>query len=420
MLRTLLTTLTAVAFLSLAPTSSAQCVGPDGLSVPGCCQPTQANLPAFPQAFLPGTGICWNNCNATPQTNLRVMWDAPQFVACAQYTTRVTAIDGSTGSPLLSGPMVLDYTRTWNEIDPNTGNQLQVWRFVAKADLSSLVPTGTTPPCPVPTCLPPIGPNSSAFYYGYVDYATVCGAPPPATFESVLVLYHGCDFLQHKPLISSRPGVFHPTTSYAIVAPSSSASPFVAANLPAPGGPLVAEAMRKTSAPGGSCVTEEFINSGDILPFVVGCMCPPSLGGAAQLTLSLYRGIGTCPDATGVPSSFDALFLAFPTLPWPYLVTNSIGAWTGASTYPGQEIAWVDEALMKYRDSCLSTTFYEVFYGATTDGGWTVIPSSPNFPPTKRFKDMADNWSAPVVGFHPLPLLGNIMPTDHLIYTNVP
>ena len=416
MLRTWLSTLTAAVFLSLAPPSSGQCFNPDGLDIGGCCQPAQANLPSFPQAALPGLGICWNNCNPVSQTDLRVDWNAPVNPTCAQYTTTVTVIDGTNGMALLSGPMVLDYTRTWTEVNPNTGNLVQIWRFVAKADLSPLSTTGT-PPCPVPPCLIPVGPYQTAFYYGYVDYAQECTGT--AGFENALVLYHGCDWFQHKPGISSRPGAFHPTMSYAIVAPHSAANPFVPANLPAPGGPLVAEAMRKVSVPGATCVTEEYIGGGDLLPFVVGCMCPPSLA-AGQVTLSLYRGFGTCPDSTGVPSLFESLFVAFPTLPWPYLVTTSIGTWTGAGTYPGPEVAWVDESLMKYRDSCLSKDYFEVFYGATTDQGWTVIPTSPIFPPTQRFKDMADNYSAPVVGAHPLPLLGHIMPTDHLIYTNVP
>ena len=417
MLRTLLTTLTAAALLTLAPASSGQCFGPDGLDVGGCCQPTQAILPSFPQAAIPGLGICWNACTPAAQTNLRVSWNPPATLSCAQYTTTVTALDASTGAPLLSGPMILDYTRTWTEINPNTNNRVQVWRFMAKADLSSLVPAGALAPCPVPTCLPPAGPHPTAFYYGYVDYAQECVGG--VGFESVLVLFHGCDFLPHMPGISSRPGAFHPTTSYAIVAPHTALNPFVPANIPAPGGPLVAEAMRKTSTAVAACVTEEFILGGDVAPFAAGCMCPPSLA-VPQVTLSLFRGIGSCPDAAGVPSSFGALMLAFPTLPWPFLVTTSIGTWTGAASYPGPEVTWVDEALMKYRDSCVSNDFFEVFYGATTDRGWTVLPSSPIFPPTQRFKDMADNYSAPVVGAHPLPILGNIMRTDHLIYTNMP
>ena len=166
-------------------------------------------------------------------------------------------------------------------------------------------------------------------------------------------------------------------------------------------------------------MTEEYITGGNVSPFVTGCMSPPSLA-AGQVTLSLYQGSGSCPDTSGLTSGFQATALAFPTLPWPYLVTTSIGTWTGVATYPGPEMAWVDEALVRYYDSCVSNDFFEVLYGASTDQGWTVVPTSPVFPPTQRFRDMADNWSAPVVGIHPLPILGHIMPSDHLIYTNIP
>ena len=418
MLRSIATTLIAGFLLALSPAASAQCFGPDNLNVGGCCAPTQANVPAFDDAAMGALGICWNNCAVAAQTSLRVNWPTPAFLNCAQYSTTVTVTDGATGLPILGGPMVLDYTRTWTELNPATGSLVQVWRFAAKADLSPLSPTVTPPPCPVPPCLFPLGPHQTAFYYGYVDYSRECSAG--SLFENVLVLYHGSDWLQHRSPISSKPGVFHPATSYAIVAPHTAATPFVPANLPAPGGPLISEAVRLAAIPGATCITEERIASGDLLPFVLGCMSPPSLV-STQVTLSLYSGIGSCPDATGVPSGFSASSLGFPTLlPWPYLVTTSIGRWASLATYPGQEIAWVDEGFFKYRDSCSSIEYFDVFYGGSTDEGWDVIPLFPGDPNTKKFKDIADNYTAPVVGFHPLPLLGHIMPTDHLIYTNTP
>ncbi|MFH0946159.1 MAG: hypothetical protein V2A76_13245 [Planctomycetota bacterium] len=417
MLRTFFITLATVIALSLAPTASAQCFGPDNLDVGPCCGPVVPNLPAFPQASLPGLGVCWNNCTLASQTYLRVNWPVPVMPTCAQYNTTVTVTDATTGLALLAGPMVLDYTRTWTEVNLLTGNLVQVWRFAAKADLSSLFPAGAIPPCPIPPCLFPVGPHQSAFYYGYVDYAQDCTGV--ANFENVLVLHHAGDWLAHKPVYSSKPGVFHPATSYAIIAPHSPANPFVPMNLPAPAGPLLAEAVRDVPGPGGMCITEEAIAHGDLLPFVVGCMAPPSLA-STQVTLSMYRGFGTCPDITGTPSNFAAQFLMFPTLPWPYLVTTSMGMWTSAAAYPGEEIAWVDEGLFKYYDSCVSLAYYEVFYGGSTDEGWPVVPTFPPHLQTQKFKDLADNWSVPVVGPKPLPLMGHIMPTNHLIYTNTP
>ena len=417
MIRTILTTLAAAVCLFLAPAARAQCIGPDGLSGP-CCTPVTANLPLLPNAAMPGLGICWSSCAISSQTDLRVDWPAPANPTCAQYTTILTVSDVGSGVPILAGPMVLDYTRTWFEDNPNTGAPVQVWRFAAKADLSSLIPAGVTPPCPVPPCLPPFGPHPTAFYYGYVDYALDCTGTNP--FRNVLVLYHGSDWLQHRAPISSRPGTFHPAGSYAIVAPHSSVNPFVPVATPAIGGPLIAEAVRKSSVPGATCVTEERIASGDLLPFVLGCMSPPSLA-STQVTLSLYSGTGSCPDGSGLPSSFSALSLGFPTLlPWPYLVTTALGSWSAIGSYPGPEHVWVDEGFFKYYDSCNSTAYYEVQYGGSSGDGWPVIPSTPADPPTQNFKDLADNYTAPVIGFHPLPLLGHIMTTDHLIYTNVP
>jgi len=415
--RTVLFTLLAAACLLPAPKAKAQCIGPDGLSG-SCCTPATANLPPLPQAALPGLGICWGSCNVTATTDLRVTWAPPANPSCSQYTTTVTVLDAGSGALLLAGPMVLDYSRTWFENNPVTGTPVQVWRYVAKADLSSLVPAGVTPPCPVPSCLPPSGPHPTAFYYGYVDYAVDCAGG--TADQNVLVLYHGSDWLQHRAAISSRPGTFHPASSYAIVAPHSTVNPFVPVNTPAIGGPLVAEAVRKTDIPGGLCMTEENLTSGNLQPFVLGCMSPPSLAGT-QVTLSIYSGTGTCPDSFGSPSAFAAQALAFPAiLPWPYLVTTAIGSWSAIASYPGPEHVWVDEGFFKYYDSCVSNEYYEVFYGGSTDDGWPVIPSTPADPPVQNFKDLVDNYSTPVVGAHPLPLLGEIMKSDHLIYTNVP
>jgi len=416
MIRAFLITLVTGIALAVAPSATAQCFGPDNLTGP-CCTQVPANLPPFPQASMSGLGICWNNCVPAAQTNLRVTWTTPFALTCAQFTSLVTVTDSMTGTPLLGGPMVMDYTRTWTEVNLLTGNLTQVWRFAVKADLSSLVPAGPVPPCPVPPCLTPIGPHQSAFYYGYADYAQDCVAG--ANYQQVIVLYHAGDWLIHTPIYSGTPGAFHGATSYAIVAPHTPVNPFIPANLPAPAGPLLAEAVRDVPPPGALCWTEEPVVAGDLLPFVQGCMAPPSLAGN-QVTLSLYNGIGSCPDIFGRPSSFSALALLFPTLPWPYLVTTSIGQWTSAVSYPGEELVWVDEGLFQYYDSCISTDYFEVFYGGSTDEGWPVVPSWPPMLATQKFKDLAGNWAARRQGPKQMPLMGLVMPTTHLIYTNTP
>ncbi len=37
-----------------------------------------------------------------------------------------------------------------------------------------------------------------------------------------------------------------------------------------------------------------------------------------------------------------------------------------------------------------------------------------------HFTDLADNYTAPLSGPFPLPALGSIRPTEHLIYVNEP
>src|SRR5262249_6884267 len=170
-------------------------------------------LPAFGPASLPGLGLCWGQCLLQQQRTLKVSWTplAPT-TTCSEFSSILTVFDGISGAPLLTGPMVCDYTRTWGETDP-TGVATQVWRFVVKADLSSLAPL--PPPCPVPPCLAPAGPWPTAFFYGYMDYSSCTAA---GGVDNVLVLYHAADRFIHAPGFSSEPGVFHPSGSYAIVA----------------------------------------------------------------------------------------------------------------------------------------------------------------------------------------------------------
>src|SRR5262249_22501408 len=175
-------------------------------------------LPAFPSVSMPGLGACWDRCTQGLQRKLIVTWPAPVPNACTEFTTPLTVLDQISGLQLLTGKMLLDYTRTWTEVDPN-GNLMQVWRFTVKADLS-IPPNGLPVNCPTPPCLAPIGPDPTAFFYGYMDYAA-CGTA--AGFQNVLVLEHMPDRFVHAPGFSSMPGVFHPGGSYAIIAPDSPA-----------------------------------------------------------------------------------------------------------------------------------------------------------------------------------------------------
>jgi len=391
--------------------ASAQCFGPDNLNGGACCVPVTPNLPVFPGASIPGLGICWGQCTVNNQRTLKVTWTPPAQPSCAQYTTTLTVFDGGSGLPLLSGQITLDYTRTWDEIT-TTGTVAQVWRFTAKADLASLALPGS-PPCPIPNCIAPVGPHPTAFFYGYVDY-TNCTAS--GGWENALVLYHACDRFIHTPGLSDKPGVFHPGSSFAIVAPHSALQPFVPGNLIAPGGNVIAEATRTviTVAP-STCISEDPVAFGSMTPLGAGCVCNLAAN-PKQQTLRQFQGQTLCTTTAGTPGAWASLNVNFPTLPWFHMVSTSIGTWSNPNMYPSIESAWVDEGLFIHQDTC-SGNFVELKYGASTRNGWTVlsIPGSPT-----NFTDIVDNYTAPLLGPYPLPILGSVRPTQHLIYVNEP
>ncbi len=404
--------LLVAAVLFAAPVAPAQgvCTGPDGLTGP-CCAVVQPNLPPFPQVATGGLGICWNNCTVAATNNLRVVWNPPALTNCTSYTTNVTVFDGATGIALMAGPMVLDYTRTWDETDP-AGIQHQVYRFTAKADLTSVLPAGMLPPCPMPRCLPPGGTQPTAFFYGYADYA--CDpTDPTAPFDPVLVLYHACDRFIHRPGFSDRPGTFHPTESYAIVAPHTAAQPFTPANTLAPGGVLTGEAIRDLPT-GPICLAEEPVVSGDMIQAATGCVCNLSTA-TVHHTLRIFKGSTACVNPVGVPGGFASLAINFPVNPWYHLVTSSIGFWSTPGLYPGNERCWVDEGVFVHQSACTGD-WAEIKYGGTTRAGWTPILPTPV--PSNKFTDLADNYTAPLTGPFATPILGSIRPTEHLIYVN--
>jgi hypothetical protein len=400
--------------LVAAPAAPAQCFGPDGLEIGPCCAQTIANVPQFPSAAVPGLGICWSACNVAGTQNVRVDWTTPRQASCGEYDTLLTVSDSGSGAPLLTGKLVLDYTRTWLEVDPAGGSQ-QVWRFAAKADLFTV--PGVPPLCPVPTCLPSVGTQPTAFFYGYVDYASCSAAGP---WENVLVLYHACDRFIHAPGLSDRPGVFHPGGSFGIVAPHSPPQPFLPTNLVASGGPLVAEATRAndTSTPPPTlCLVEDPVAFGNMLPLGSGCICSFTPLPKHQ-TLRRFSGTTTCVNAAGIPGGWTSLDILFPTLPWKHMVTSSIGCWANPLAYPGTECAWVDEGLFVQQDACTGDVL-EMKYGGSTRGGWTAL-LLPTPAIVGNFTDIADNYTAPLSGPYPTPILGSIRPTDRLIYVNEP
>jgi hypothetical protein len=381
----------------------AQCLTPDHADGPCCSTVTNFTLPSFPPQTLPGQSICWDSCNVSSQLCAQVKLTAPLLSKCGQYTVDLSTTDCGAGLPQLKGKLNLDYTRTWDEF-PTTGQTIQVWRFLVKADLS-LAGTSTGA-CPFPSCLPA---HPTAFYYGYLDYAYNCFA---GTWEPALVLYHGCDKFQHDPLYSSRPGVFHPTRSYALIAPSTMSNPFVPATLTASGGPAFFEGIRDVADPLIiACETEEPLASGAVVKLGSACACPFSFF-PPQVTARHMDGKGTC------GSNFKSLNL-FPALPWFEVMSTSIGTWSNGSSYPGPEAAWVDEGLFLHTEACTVTgapeLFAELKVGATTEGGYfaAVGPVAAD-----KFTDMVNNYSVKVGSPIVPPFFGHVMPSRHLFYVN--
>ncbi len=411
----LIVPLLAVALLvGAAPAAKAQCFGPDGLDVGPCCGLVFPNLPPFLAVSMGGLNICFTQCSSTATRTLKVSWTPPVQVACGQYNTTLLVTDAGAGTPLLTGTLVLDYTRTWDEID-TAGNLHQVWRFTAKADLSA-IPGVLPPSCSIPNCIAPFGPHSTAFYYGYLDYAEPCvvGALP----ANALVLYHACDKFIHAPGLSDKPGAFHPTSAFAIVAPHDTIQPFVPMNTMASSGALVAEATRDVliTPPPFACIVEDRVAQGNMQKLAAGCLCPLA-NNPKQVTLRNFKGTTNCVNAAGLPGGWASLAVAFPILPWFHLVSTSIGSWSNPAVYPGKESAWVDEGLFIHQSAC-NGDWVELKYGGSTRDGFTAILPIPV--PVKNFTDLVDNYTAPLFGPYPSPIMGSVQPSDHLIYVNEP
>ena len=404
----------ACALLALtSPTATAQCYGPDQLDLGGCCQPAFPNLPDFPGATLPALGVCWSACNVAGTQDLRMTWTPPSQVYCGEFVSQFNVLDSATGAALLTGTLVLDYTRTWLEFGP-TGEPTQVWRFVAKVDLIG-VAGGAVSPCVTPTCVNPVGPYETAFYYGYLDYMT---CDPGAGWRNALVLFHNCDRFIHASGLSDKPGTFHPGRSYALVAPHSTLQPFVPMNAFATSGPLVAEATRNVDSvgPTSMCTVEDRVVAGDLFRLGAGCLCTISAH-PKQQSVRLFKGQTACVNALGVPGNWTSVDLGFPAFPWLHMVSTSIGTWTNPNVYPGKEMVWVDEGVFAVQDAC-SGDFAEIKYGASTRGGWEVLLPIPVV--VDDFTDLADNYTAKLFGPYPPPYVGSVQPTDHLVYVNVP
>jgi hypothetical protein len=358
------------------------------------------NLPAFPPVTLPGDSICWDNCSVNSQTCSQVLVSAPTQVTCTEFTSTLQVLDCG-GNPELKSQMHLIYARTWDEFPVLGAVPSQVWRFLVKADVS---PSTSAFGCRVPNCL---GTHPTAFYYGYLDYAFDCFS---GNWEASIVLFHNCDRYQHDPLFSSRPGVFHPGRSFAVVAPSTAANPFVPVALAPFAGPTFGDSMRDMPDPATlACEAAETLAQGITQNFASACACPFSL--VPQVTARHIDGASVC------GSNFRSIN-AFPVVPWFEVMTTSIGSWTTGASYPGPEQVWVDEGTFLHFEACTLSgaleTYVEIKLGATTEGGFATAATTPN----SRFTDLVDNYS--VLLGNPIlpPFFGDVRPTRHLVSVN--
>lgn len=383
----------------VSPAEAPLCLGTDGLTGP-CCATTTVSLPAFlPGDTLQSVGICWNAC--VPSTNPVILEiGQPTPVWCGAFQSQLSVTDGS-GLSLMSGVGILDFTRTWTEINDD-GDELQVWRMMVKSDLML---AGTAAPCPVPICFAaaPI-----AFFSGHIDFAINCNT---GSLETSASLFHTCDRFIHDPNASSIPGPQHPGISYAIVGPDVPANPFVPTILSPITGQITGGASRRVAAPGTVCRSEDPLVAGNLGLNLQGCACPLSWT-PAQYSTQPFAASGSCSGA------FSAILTPNP-YPWKRMITTSLGTWTGSgpgTPYPGDEALWAEEGFFFFTDGCTSNTRIESFYGVMTDKGFTVLPDAQRPWLSDKMIDLASNFDSSN-GLFP-PFVGNVMATSHTIHAN--
>jgi hypothetical protein len=312
----------------------------------------------------------------------------------------MTITDGS-GVVIMSGLALLNYTRTWTEFN-NDGDELQIWRMMAKTDLTRAV---TTTPCPVPLCLATV---PAAFFYGHIDYAFNC---IDGTWEVATSLFHSCDRFIHHPTASSIPGPHHPGIAYAIVGPDVPDNPFVPSILTPFTGSITGGAIREVTVPPISCWTEDPLVTGGLGINLQGCACPLSLS-PAQYATQPFSANGSC------GGSLSSILTPTP-YPWKHMITTSLGTWTGVGSgtpYPGNENLWANEGFFFVTDGCTGIWRIECLYGVMTDQGFPVTPDTARPWLTMRMIDLASNWDSSG-GITP-PFVGETMRMSHTIHAN--
>lgn len=390
--------------------SVAQCVLPDNLdsTPPACCTAAAANLPHFPGFQQGAKGICWLDCQVSQVNGYMAAWTQPipgpiksgGAIPCAMFVSQLFLFSGS--AIKWRGPMQLIYARTWVEIGSPT--TYQVWRFLVNGDLLAL-PAAGNPPCPVPSCAASF--NHKVHFTGYIDYALDC---TNNTFVTAWMLTHACDFIDHAAGFP-RGGVFHPDRAYTFVGPGAAFAPGPVQ--PIEGGAAVLEDLRRFQLPGilppiGPilCELEEPLLSGQLTPQQQFCLCTSSTGPNQWVNSSLFLG-GACGTVVqSVPGWFPPGFLSM-----------GIGAFTNPLVYPGQEVVRWNVGGYDDVNVCVGIPNRQVFYGATTIGGFPafqVTASGAGLPLPATFVDQGSS-------LHPathVPVMNVRYISDHILNLN--
>lgn len=193
---------------------------------------------------------------------------------------------------------------------------------------------------------------------------------------------------------------------YTYVGPAAGFVPSTA--LPIEGGSYIDEVVRHMDlpVPGSAqvCYNEEPVGQGDIIPQVQLCVCG---NGPFQYAYAKLRLIGDC--GTMVDS-----IVQFPK----GLVSKSIGLWTDPTTYPGREsIRWLFGGY-NY-DNCVGIGGGDVFYGATSFGGFSpfeLSASGPGAPLPSTFIDQGNSLKYPAN----TPLYNVEFVSDEIMSINLP
>lgn len=371
--------LTSVAMAQITP-----CYQPDGYSLPGaCCATPQVNLPQFPAFFnIPTDAACFTDC--IPQTfQEKLTIQAPSQLFCDIYITNVSLTGPATIAPSL---LVMKYTRTWEEIDPVSHRQ--IWRFLVNGDLSYLITTASTSPCPIPATAMA---GMPVHFIGSVDYARDCNT---GNWSIAYNITHLCGDFMHNGL-SANPITPNPNPNhmYTFAGPA----PFVFAPGPIPAGNVIADAVRSvnwnfTVSPlQWDCKTDVPVFQGQLSNVLQYCACAivgnPFIPAWTQQKLTFnYQ------NCTGAIDTWS-------DIPWaPLLPTGlsvfSIGRYVGPfGTYPSGEQINLYFGVSQSPDPCANNFPVHLVMGMGTVSqtqGWVNATAAGGPVPTNQFLDLED------------------------------